>query len=149
MNLLRYDEQFRQIHENCLASAKSLPLESLFSPDELKTSGIKPGSKEWAAAVKEYEAYYTKVCDKPSKEEFLEALASVYREKLSNAELQQAIAFYSSAAGKKLVAAHKLASYRVTELISDAQAHEIPSAAVELKSKLSAIGQRARRAGRE
>jgi len=139
VELLRYGNQFDEYHHECLATAKKIPPESLLAAEPDKFYGIRPGSKCWPKVVEAYKQYYVTSCSKPSKDEFLNALAAAYRERLSDDQLRKAIEFYSTDVGTELVSAHKVASSNVAQLISQAQADLAPQAVAELDRRLQAV----------
>jgi hypothetical protein len=137
--LLRYGNQFDEQHEQCLATAKKIPPESLLAAEPDKFYGIRPGSKCWPKVVEAYNQYYATLCSKPSRDDFLKALAATYRARLSEGQLKKAIEFYSSDVGAELISAHKSAATNVAQVVYQAQADLAPQAVADLDRRLQAI----------
>jgi hypothetical protein len=111
--LLRYGEQYEAYHEQCLGNFRSITPAALVAKNPTYFNGIKPGSPQWARVNTAYETYAQEACSRPTKPEFIEALASAYGQNLSTSDLKAAIAFYSSATGGRLIDAHKAAATSV------------------------------------
>jgi hypothetical protein len=66
---------------------------------------VSPQSAYWPEVVELYSRYQTKACVAVSADAFARFFAEQYETKLSEAELESAVAFFSSAAGKRYNAA--------------------------------------------
>lgn len=139
VELQQFERQYEDIYSKCLAGAKAAPPESFLVAEPDKFYGIRPGSKCWPKVVEAYETFNISICSTPTKQEFLDALARSYAAKLTPAQLRKAIAFYSTDAGRKLIAAHTAASEDMAELFSMARAHQAPKSIADLDRKLQAI----------
>lgn len=143
VRLLRYDEQYRDYQKQCLTTAGAVSPEALVRQSPDRFFGIKPGSKYWPQIVAAYEAFYREACERPTGQEFLDALAQAYAEQLSSDELRAALAFYSSATGQRLVGAHKEATRNVYVAWKRYNAEQIPRASANFDRRLLEIGEKA------
>jgi hypothetical protein len=139
VELLRYGDQYEGITTECIANGINIAPESLLQAEPDKFYGIRPGSKLWPRVVEAYRDYYKRLCSRPTRDEFLDALAATYREHMTAQELDQAIAFYSTAVGQRLVAANTLASKAASELYGRANARHTAEALAEFDRRLQAI----------
>jgi hypothetical protein len=83
--------------------------------DLLKTNpnvfkGITPQSPLWPKVVEAYYGYFEATCNYMESDDYLVALTQVYSSSLAPDTLKESTEFYSSPAGKKLVAAHLAAN---------------------------------------
>jgi hypothetical protein len=113
--LLRYGEQHEAYHEQCLGNYRSITPAALVAKNPSYFNGIKPDSPQWGPVNKAYEVYAQEACSRPTKSEFVGALASAYSESLSASDLKAAIGFYSSPTGNRLISAHKAAANSVNQ----------------------------------
>lgn len=141
VELLRYDQQYDDIHNQCLRNATDIPPETLLADDPDRFFGIRPGSSCWNKVIEAYAAYWEAVCAHPTKSEFIDLLAANYGQHLSAAQLHKAISFYSSAAGLQLVTAHKAAAAQAQTVFSKAHATQTPIALTEFNRRLKAIAE--------
>jgi hypothetical protein len=111
--LLRYGEQYEVYHEQCLGNFRSITPAALVAKNPTYFNGIRPESPQWGRVNKAYEAYAQEACSRPTKSEFIDALASAYSQNLSASDLKAAIAFYSGSTGGRLISAHKAAATSV------------------------------------
>lgn len=137
--LMRYEKQFEELNQQCKANAKNVP-ETLVKAEPDRFYGVRPGSKCWSKVVDAYNQYFTNVCSHPTREQFLNTLATSYRERLSSSQLQQAIDFYSSDIGEELISAHKVAAADLTRMMTEAQTQAMPQALTELDNRIRMIG---------
>ena len=137
--LLRYEEQFHNNHEACLANSKAVSPAQLVAKDPDSFYGLRPTSPRWPEVLQAYGQYWEAICSRPTKDEFLTSLAAVYAEKMSVVQLESAIKFYSSPVGQKLVSAHKGAAAHVNTLFSQAYTEQVPNAMAEFNRRLKAI----------
>jgi hypothetical protein len=143
VRLLRYDEQYRDYEKQCLSTAGAVSPEALVRQSPERFFGIKPGSKYWPDIVAAYEAFYLEACERPTEEEFLNALAEAYAEELSLEEIREALAFYSGSTGQRLVGAHKAATRNVYQAWKRYNAEQIPRASANFDRRLLEIGEKA------
>lgn len=106
VGILQYEAQFVKYREQCTATYRTVSPEILVSRNPDYFLGIRPGHKKWPAVATAYEAYFQEACSRPSKREFLDALANSYAKTLSSQQLRTAIKFYSSATGRVLISSH-------------------------------------------
>jgi hypothetical protein len=139
VEILRYGDQSEGITKECIANGINIPPESLLKAEPDKFYGIRPGSTLWPQVVEAYRDYYKRLCSRPTRDEFLDALANTYRQSMTVEELDQAIAFYSTAVGQRLVAANTLASKAASELYGRANANHSADALAAFDRRLQAI----------
>jgi hypothetical protein len=139
VEILRYGDQYEEITRECIANGVNITPESLLQAEPDKFYGIRPGSRLWPQVVEAYRDYYKRLCSRPTRDEFLNALASTYRQRMTPEELDQAIAFYSTDVGQRLVAANTLASKAAVELYGRANANHTAEALAEFDRRLQAI----------
>jgi hypothetical protein len=137
--LLRFEEQFQNDLEACLASSKAVSPAQLLAKDPDSYYGLGPSSPQWPEVLQAYDQYFETVCSHPTKNEFLTLLVTVYAEKMSVLQLKSAIQFYSSPVGQKLVTAHKSAAVHVNTLVSLANTEQVPNATAEYNRRIKAI----------
>ncbi|HVY06157.1 MAG TPA: DUF2059 domain-containing protein [Burkholderiales bacterium] len=142
--LMRYADHYQEYHLQCLASAKSLSPDMLVRQSPDRFFGIQPGSPLWPDVVKAYDQYYDEVCARPTQDEFLDAVSAAYAAELSAQEMQDAIKFYSSPLGQRLLAANKTATrnvYRAWHRINEKQ---IPIADGNFNRRMAELSAKAR-----
>ena len=137
VDLLRYKDQFKKYHEECLISQRTFSPEALISQDTDYFGGIRPGSPKWPAIVAAYDSYALHVCSRPTENDFLSAITVSYAEAMSAGQLKDAIKFYSSPAGQVLVAANMHALKTVYELSAKINGEEIVEANAQLQKVIS------------
>ncbi len=143
VTLMRYSEQHVEYQNQCIAAAKRVSPESLTRQDPDRFYGIRPGSKFWPEVIKAYELYYQQACERPTQSEFLDAMARAYEAELSPQELGEAIRFYSTAAGQRLIAAHKIAARNVYQEWGRLNAKQIPIADGNFNRRLNELATKA------
>lgn len=111
--LLRYGEQFEVYHAQCVGNYRAITPAALVAKNPSYFNGIKPGSPQWGPVNKAYEVYAQEACSRPTKSEFIDALASTYSQSLNADDLKAAVGFYSSPTGGRLISAHKAAASSV------------------------------------
>lgn len=141
VELLRYDEQYDGIHNQCIRSAIDIPPEKLLVDDPDRFFGIRPGSKCWEKVIEAYQAYWEAICNRPTKAEFLNSLAAEYGSRLSVPQLETAMSFYSSDIGQRLVTAHKAAAAEAQTVFAKAYAEQTPIALIEFNRRLRTIAE--------
>jgi hypothetical protein len=139
VELVRYGDQFEGITKECIANGINIAPESLLQAEPDKFYGIRPGSSLWPQVVEAYRDYYKRLCSRPTRDEFLDALATAYRQRMTTDELDQAIAFYSTDLGQRLIAANALASKAASELYGRANAKHAADALADFDRSLQAI----------
>ncbi|MBC3881515.1 DUF2059 domain-containing protein [Undibacterium sp. LX40W] len=141
--LMRYSEQHIDYQSQCIAAAKAVTPESLMRQNPDRFYGIRPGSKLWPEVVKAYELYYQQACERPTQSEFLDAMARAYEAELSSQELREAIRFYSTASGQRLISAHKIASRNFYQELGRLNAKQIPIADANFNRRLNELAKKA------
>ncbi len=137
--LMRYSDQHTEYHRQCLAAAKSVTPESLVKQNPNYFAGIQPSDSRWPKVVKAYSLYYEEGCQRPTQKEFLRTMASAYASQLSPDDLREAIRFYSSPLGQRLIAAHKVAVRYVYEEWNHLNSQQLPIAARNLNDRVNQI----------
>jgi uncharacterized protein DUF2059 len=128
VTLMRYSDQYLEYHGQCLAATKSVTPEAMARQNPDRFYGIQPGSKLWSEVVKAYDLYYEQVCERPTQEEFLDALAHAYAVELSPIDLRSAISFYSTPTGQRMITAHRAAARNVFQEQNRLNTQQIPIA---------------------
>jgi hypothetical protein len=142
--LMRYPDQYTEYHRQCLAAAKSVTPESLVKQNPDYFAGIQPGDSRWPEVVKAYSLYYEEGCQHPTQKEFLSTMASAYASQLSPDDLQEAIRYYSSPLGQRLIAAHKVAVQYVYEELNRLNSQQLPIAIRNLNDRVIEISNQGR-----
>jgi hypothetical protein len=139
VRLLRYDKQMEAYRHSCVNTAKSVSPESLVKENPRKFGGVIPESRYWPKIVEAYEQYYRELCARPTVDEFVTAMATVYARDMSIDDLRAAIQFYSTPSGQRLTESHRKTSAVISALVSEAQAVEVPKALVNLDRRIDEI----------
>jgi hypothetical protein len=142
---MRYSDQYLEYHRQCLASAKSVSPDVLARQNPDRFYGIRPGTALWPEVIKAYGRYYEKACARPTQDEFLDAMASAYAAELSPKELRNAIEFYSSSTGQRLISAHKIAARNVYQEWHRLNTEQIPIADREFDRRMSELSEQSPR----
>lgn len=139
VNALKYKSQFEAQRTQCRQGALTAPAESLVRQNPEKFGGITPSSPHWGKVVKAYGEYWHAYCARPTAGEFVDAIAQVYAKEMSVAELTQTLAFLSSDAGTKLVAANQKSSQEAVSLAVRLATPEAMKAEVSFVQRLREI----------
>lgn len=139
VQILKYERQMDAYRDQCIRTAKNVSPESLVKENPEKYGGVTPSSRHWPKVVQAYDRYFRELCAKPTVAEFLDAMAQVYAARMSATDLKSAIAFYSTDTGKRLIEGHKEAAGAVYELVSKANAAEVPKAMLNFDRRVEEI----------
>lgn len=139
--LLRYGEQYEAYHGQCLGNYRSVTPAALVAKNPTYFNGIRPESPQWGRVNKAYETYAQEACSRPTKPEFIDALASAYSQNLSVSDLKAAIAFYSSPTGRRLIGAHKAAATSVYEYWGQKNREHLTEITAEFQKTISKLSQ--------
>ena len=110
VNLLNYELQFELFLESCLDSFKGIPPEEMLIENPNYFLGFNPSSPEWPQVVSIYSKYYETACNYLTPKEFASIMSTTYEKHLSAEELEEAIRFYSTPVGERLVLAYLYAT---------------------------------------
>ena len=113
VDLMNYELQFQEYKKQCLAAMQSTPVETVMGLAATSDAAVRPGTKYWPKVIAAYQTYYDEMCSRPSKNEFLGALASAYATNLSDDDLASVIEFHSTEVGKRLISSHQAAAKAV------------------------------------
>ncbi|MBT9514677.1 MAG: DUF2059 domain-containing protein [Acidovorax sp.] len=139
VDLLRYEDQFIKYRETCIATQRTVSPSALVAQNPNYFGGIRPGHKQWQVIVTAYEAYFQEACSRPTKTEFLESLSVSYAKVLSEQQLKEAIAFYSSNTGQALVSAHTFATTALYQTWTDINGKHLTKAAARFQAELARL----------
>ena len=143
VTLMKCSEQHQEYRNQCMAAAQAIPPESLARQNPERFYGIRPGTKLWPEVVKAYELYYQQAFERPTQTEFVDALAQAYEKELSANDLRQTISFYSTSTGKRLIAAHQIATRNVYQEWSRLNSKQIPIADRNFDRRMLELSQKA------
>ena len=106
--LLAFDSQFEAQIAACSASAPGTGLDPLFEfqRNPAYFGGVSPQSAYWPEIELAYQQYRRRVCSYMSVSEFVEYCANEYASRTTLEELQAAIQFYDSPAGRAFLKAN-------------------------------------------
>jgi hypothetical protein len=111
VQLLRYGAQIVDALEQCKQSTRTaLTPESIVQAEPSFFGGITPSSKYWPEVAEAFRRYYDEACSYMDADHFLYVTARAYATALSDEQLAQSIAFYSSPTGQSLAKANVGAS---------------------------------------
>lgn len=103
-SLLKTQSMFEAYLKHCSATSGAYAFDpkSAFKDDPGSFGGVSPQSSYWPEVEELYRAYQKEVCAYLTPEGFQSFYAQKYAEHTSEADLQAAVAFYSSLAGRRL-----------------------------------------------
>lgn len=139
VDTLDYSQQFQVHKKECHENTRLLSAEDLANENPEYFGGITPSSKYWPLVQHIYEEFNRTACDFLDESDFLNLLASEYASKLSLEELQQALTFYNTQVGEKLIKANLAVSAELQKLISSRYADKAKKAQTEFAKRLAAI----------
>jgi len=102
LKFLRYEESIARLKKTCVDARAT------FHPDRwVKTEpeaffGLSPASNEWPLVVQTFERYVQESCTEPSEAVLLEKYRQAWDERLSDAQLEAIVSFFSTEAGAVL-----------------------------------------------
>ena len=99
-------DDFARYGEHCLATRRAITPEMLAARKPDYFGGIRPTDTKWAAVVALYDDMIRELCARPTQAEYLKVVSSTLARTLTSQQLEDAIAFYSSATGEALIASH-------------------------------------------
>ncbi|MGH8686222.1 MAG: DUF2059 domain-containing protein [Burkholderiales bacterium] len=139
VTLLGYEEDYARFRDACVAARASIAPESLVSVHPEYFGGITPGTPKWPAVSKAYRDYVIDSCSRPTREEFLGALAEYYSHVLTEPQLRVAIAFYATPTGKALVAAREPSAEAVRDAWTGANSLHLAEATATLERRIAVL----------
>jgi len=111
VQLLRYDAQIADALEQCKQSTRTtLTPENIVQAEPLFFGGITPNSKYWPEVAEAFRRYYDEACSYMDANHFLDVTTRAYAAALTDEQLAQSVAFYSSPTGESLAKANVRAS---------------------------------------
>ncbi|WP_411990990.1 DUF2059 domain-containing protein [Agarivorans sp. DSG3-1] len=116
IQVLQYDVQIQMFIDSCFEGAVHTSPEDLLKSNPYYFGGYNPDSPEWPRVVDIYNQYYERACEYVDGELFKKTASDEFALALSNAELNEAIAFYSTPVGQKIVKASARASKAFNEV---------------------------------
>ena len=100
-SLQNLQESFETYVAECLTRDTINDPAREYRSDPASFGGISPGSDLWPQVERIYARYRERMCRYMTKEEYESFMASEYERHMSQAELRAAIAFFSSAEGRR------------------------------------------------
>jgi uncharacterized protein DUF2059 len=143
VDLMNYEQQFYEYKQQCIVAGTTIPVDRVLGVTETSEALVRPGTKYWPRVIAAYQSYYDELCSRPTKDEFLAALASAYADQLSDEDLASAIEFHSSTLGRRLVASHQVAAKSVYSEWARVTSANAPAALERFHRQLEAIGHEA------
>jgi len=143
VNLMKYEDQYQEYRNNCLGMYQTVPVDKQFEETPERQNVIGPGTKYWPEVLEAYAKYTNEMCARPTLQEFLGAMADGYASLLTDQEMKDALNFYTSQSGRKLIEAHKKASKNVYQAWTRINGSYIPIATQRLHRAIEALYQRA------
>lgn len=137
--LMQYSDQYSDYRQQCLSAEKAVTAELLVKQTPNYFGGIQPNDSRWPKVVKAYSQYYVDLCQHPTQDEFLSAMTRAYATTMSAKDLRAAIRFYSTQAGKHMIAAHRVAARNVYEDLRRINSQQIPLATKNFQERITKI----------
>ena len=140
---LQYDRQFEEARAGCLKTNSAIGPEKFLNITSENPGPVPPGSALWPKVVAAYDAYWHDVCARPTREEYLSAVVKSYARTLDDIALKDAIKFYSTASGKRLIEANAVATHDIYAEWHRLNAQSYPVAISRLQKTLESVGEEA------
>ena len=139
VEVLGYDKEFARFREACVASRSAVSPESMVEAHPQYFGGIRPGTPKWPAVANAYRDYVVDSCSRPTRDEFLGALAEYYSHVLTEPQLRAAIAFYASPAGTALVASREPSAEAVRDAWTGTNSLHLAEATAALERRIAVV----------
>lgn len=137
VEVLRYETQHSMFAETCMTGGGNPA--AVLAKDPNYFGGIRPGDHRWNTVTVAYQTYMKETCARPTKQEFLDAIAKSYSASLNDAQLKTAIAFYETPVGRALSEANLVAVRAVYDELSRAREEQLPASSVRFQTELKRL----------
>ncbi|MCP4367147.1 MAG: DUF2059 domain-containing protein [Deltaproteobacteria bacterium] len=115
MELMPIRELFRDDYKLCLKRAEDYAPGITYENQPEYFGGISPNDPEWVSIVSSYKKYVSTMCSYISENEYIELIAKLYGEYLTEKELDVILDFFRSPIGQKELNASFMVRIRADE----------------------------------
>ena len=144
VSILNYELQFQLYLDSCIDAYKEISPEDMLAENPNYFLGFNPSSPEWPQVVSIYSSYYETACNYLTAKEFASILSKNYEKHLTESEMEEAIRFYSTPVGKRLVLGHLYATEAFQRAANESASEQIRIASAEFNKQMHALARKSR-----
>jgi hypothetical protein len=134
VEVMQYETQHSMFVKTCMTGGGSP--EAVLAKDPNYFGGIRPGDHRWNAITVAYQTYMKEACARPTKQEFLGAIATTYAASMNDNQLKAVIAFYETPIGRAFSESTVAAARALYDELSRARDEQLPASSVRFQTEL-------------